>query len=235
MKPVIGITSDYESDRNSFSVDKHYIQAVGQTGGTPVILPFINEREKTSAIESTVSHIDALIISGGDFDIDPVYYNEARHRKIGRLIPERTAYEFALFKAALDKNLPILGICNGLQLINIAFGGSLYQDLPEQLKTPLIHEKRGSKPRHNIFIDPQSILYTTLQTTEIEVTSTHHQAIKFLAPKLKATAWAQDGVIEAVESTANRFVIGVQWHPERLINDNHIWKGLFNKLIQAAS
>lgn len=232
MKPLVGITSDYTADKANYFLAEDYVSAVALCGGIPLILPAIEEDES----KTLIARLDALVISGGDFDLDPRLYGESPQPQLGNLNPLRTDYELQLLKAALIRDLPVLGICGGLQLLNVAFEGSLYQHLPAQYDSQIAHEQKGKQKAaaHAISIEPESILHDILNTTDIMVNSTHHQAIKKLGPGLKTVAYAPDGIIEAAESTTHRFILGVQWHPESLIARQPVWKGMFYRLIQEA-
>jgi putative glutamine amidotransferase len=227
MKPLVGITSDYQPDKANYFLTEAYVQAIASCGGIPVILPPIED----GSPQTVLAPLDALVISGGDFDLDPELYGESRHPRLGSLNPRRTNYELQLLQAALARDLPLLGICGGLQLLNVAFGGSLYQHLPAQLGSQIEHEQ-DDVLAHAVSIEPQSILYSILQTPRVMVNSTHHQAINRLGRGLKPVAWAPDGVIEAVEEPNHHFVLGVQWHPESLIGQRPVWKGLFERLMR---
>ncbi len=228
MKPVIGITSDYETGKASYLLAKDYVSAITLCGGIPLILPPTEEDD----LKPLVARLDALVISGGDFDLDPKLYGESPHPELGNTKPLRTNYELQLLKTALEHDLPVLGICGGLQLLNVVMGGSLYQHLPAEHDTNITHEQKGKEKAaaHAISIAQKSILHNALNTAGIMVNSTHHQAIKKLGEGLKAVAHSPDGIIEAAESPTHRFVLGVQWHPEALIAQQPIWKGLFEML-----
>ncbi len=210
MKPIIGINCDYE-DGKCF-LKKEYTDAIALAGGIPVILPIIDFGFQ----------IDGLLLSGGN-DISPEQYGESPHEKTKPVPKQKEDFDFLLVRNALDINLPILGVCYGLQLINVSLGGSLIQDIS--------NHRTGM---HNVCIDKTSKLYKILGQETIEVNSSHHQAIKSLGNKLRVSAVADDGIIEAIESTDNTYVVGVQWHPERIIRkDSQI--ELFRTLINAAS
>ena len=217
MKPIIGINCDYE-DGKCF-LKKEYIDAIALAGGIPVILPISDFGFK----------IDGLLLSGGN-DISPEQYDESPHEKTKPVPKQKEDFDFLLVRNALDINLPILGICYGLQLINVSFGGSLIQDISSQCKTFINHRT----DTHTVRIGKNSRLYKILNQETMEVNSSHHQAIKSLGNKLRVSAVADDGIIEAIESTDNTYVVGVQWHPERIIRkDSQI--ELFRTLINAAS
>ncbi|HHT9126047.1 MAG TPA: gamma-glutamyl-gamma-aminobutyrate hydrolase family protein [Candidatus Brocadiia bacterium] len=224
MKPIIGINCDYE-DGKCF-LKKEYIDAIALTGGIPVILPIVKVGARCNV---PLPRIDGLLLGGGN-DIPPERYGESPHEKAIPIPKQKEDFDFLLVKNALDMDLPILGICYGLQLINVSLGGSLIQDISSQYKTSINH-KTGT---HIVRMDKDSRLYKILSRESVEVNSTHHQAIKSLGNKLRVSAVAGDGIIEAVEGTDNTYVVGVQWHPERIIKkDSQI--ELFRTLINAAS
>ncbi len=209
--PLIGLSVSSRSEDAS-GIGDTYVQSVLKAGGTPVIIPATTDGR---ILRNFVSHIDALIITGGA-DINPLWYGEQPHERLQAVDPVRDEYELKLIKLAADQNVPLLGICRGEQLINVAFGGTLYQDLPSQRKGAIkhvqdIHRQFGS---HTITINPQSALAEILGKTEVAVNSFHHQAVKDLAPIFKATAYAPDSVIEAYEALPNKAILAVQWHPE---------------------
>jgi putative glutamine amidotransferase len=229
-KPIIGITADYCSEKAGYVLAKEYVQAVAAGGGIPLILPPVNDY----AVSAVIERLDGVLISGGDFDLNPELYGESRHVQLGKLKPYRTDYEMRLLHEALARDIPLLGICGGLQLMNVALGGSLYQHLPAQTNSHIKHEQKGKSTAsaHSISLAPKSILYNIINASEVMVNSTHHQAVKQAGQGLKAVAWAPDGIIEAVEAPDYRFVLGVQWHPEALINQQDIWKKLFEVFIR---
>jgi putative glutamine amidotransferase len=223
MKPIIGVNCDYSEDGKCF-LKKEYTDAIVLAGGTPFILPIVKDKEQ-------LNNIDGILLSGGN-DISPERYGESCHEKT-KLVPvQKDDFDFLLVREALDMDLPIFGICYGLQLINVGLGGSLIQDIPSQYETSIKH--RSDHETHIVSLDKASRLFKILKHETLEVNSTHHQAIKTLGKKLRASAVADDGIIEAVESTGHTYVIGVQWHPETIIGkDTQI--ELFRTLIDAAS
>ncbi len=217
-KPIIGIVLDWD-DRPSYSaypwyaLRENYARAVEQAGGIPILLPYHCEQ-----IPEYIDLISGLLIPGGDYDIDPAHYGEEIcHERVLCKAP-RTNFELKLTQAAYQKNLPILGICGGHQLINVVMGGSLIQHIPASIDSSISHEQKGPKhhPTHWIHIEKDSLLFEVCGTSEIQVNSTHHQAIKKVGDHLKVVAYAPDGIIEAIENTEKRFCLGVQWHPEYL-------------------
>ncbi|MGR3309368.1 MAG: gamma-glutamyl-gamma-aminobutyrate hydrolase family protein [Candidatus Brocadiales bacterium] len=224
MKPIIGINSDYQ-DGKYFS-KKEYTEAIALAGGVPLILPIVEDKE---LIARQVNLIDGLLLSGGK-DILPERYGETSLKKTKPVPEQKDDFDFQLAKKALDTNIPIFGICYGLQLINVGLGGSLIQDIPSQHETSINHRT----DTHNVCIDKTSRLYKISKRKTIKVNSTHHQAIKSLGNKLRVSAVADDGIIEAIESTDHTFVVGVQWHPEEIIRRKTQLE-LFKTLVSIAS
>lgn len=218
MKPIIGISANYK-DGTSRIADA-YVQAVVLAGGTPLLVP-VTDDEQTLA--ETVRQLDGLILSGGA-DIDPKYFGEKILPECGTINAERDTYDLRLTDYARRYQTPILGICRGMQILNVQMGGSLFQDIDTQSdNTPLRHDQ-GNTPRttatHQIDIDSNTKLAKIVGTKTLGVNSFHHQAVKKTAPGLRAAAFAADGICEAVES-ADYPIIGVQWHPENLAVAGH--------------
>jgi len=188
----------------------NYAQAVAQTGGLPLFAPNLTPE----LAEAYLSHADGILLSGGG-DIDPRHFGQSPHPDLGMVDEERDLFELALYRAAKTRGLPILGICRGVQVINVTEGGTLHQHLPALPKT-LQHSQRNKDgtPFHAVKLEPHTTLAKHYGETSIRTNSYHHQAIDTLGKELKATAWSDDGTIEAVEGTGNAFVLGVQWHPE---------------------
>lgn len=210
-------------------VNEDYIDAVVHNGGIPYIIPFNEEREVTA---EQVAHIDGLILSGGH-DVDPRNYGEESLQKIGNVWPARDRFDMQLLRTAEKHHIPVLGICRGAQLINVAHGGSLYQDLSYRKKTTFKH-MQGHSPAlatQTVILQPDSYLAKEVfGKTELDVNSFHHQIVKELGRGLQAVGHAKDGVIEAFEN-ADASVIGVQWHPEMLHRKRPIMNRIFVDLI----
>ena len=200
--PLPGLGRDY--------VYRDYAESIIMTGGLPVIIPQIPE----DMIPQAIAGIDGLVLSGG-YDIAPDLYGEDPHRGIGYVMRSIDVFYMSIIGKALDASLPILGICKGLQALNVALGGTLYQDM-EESGSPLAHEQRAQRgfPSHAVSILEGTLLHSILGGRQM-VNSFHHQAIKDLAPGLVASAHASDGIIEAVEMP-DRPVMAVQWHPEMM-------------------
>jgi putative glutamine amidotransferase len=238
-KPIIGISGSimilengrFPGYRRSY-VNEDYVKAVTAAGGIPVILPMLSDK---SVIDHYIQSIDALVLSGGH-DVEPMYYGEQPLQKIGRTLPERDDYDIMLIERAMEKEIPILGICRGMQIMNVAFGGSLYQDLDYIPECNLRHDQYSdpSLATHEVAVTSGSKLHGILRQDRIRTNSFHHLAVKELAKPFKVVAKADDGVVEAVEHRDYPFAIGVQWHPEMMaLNDDNMMK-LFKALIQAS-
>ncbi|MBR3765430.1 MAG: gamma-glutamyl-gamma-aminobutyrate hydrolase family protein [Clostridia bacterium] len=191
-----------------------YPDALLRAGGTPLLLPQTGD---ASAVARYAQLIDGLLLSGGD-DIDPARYGEAQSWSCGDICPQRDEFELALCREVLRLGKPIFGICRGIQLLNVALGGTLYQDLKSEWPGSLAHQQH-QKPEytsHPVSIVSDTQLQHILETDMLAVNSHHHQAVKELAPELRVSALSPDGVIEAVEHMQLPFCLAVQWHPERL-------------------
>ena len=206
-KPVIGVSV-------SNSMKRTCTRSIELAGGIPFIIPATAD---PLVIEQTLSHLDALMMSGG-VDVHPSYYGEEVLPECGEIDDDRDTFELILLKKAMDRNLPILGVCRGLQIINIAMGGSLYQDIPSQRPSEVTHSRYDLKPgpAHQISVTPGSLTSQLLDNAmTYEVNSLHHQGIKKLAPGLKVTAWSTpDSIPEAIEAYPIRPILAVQFHPE---------------------
>ena len=204
-----------------------YPEAIERAGGVPVIVPLL----RPDAIAALLDRVDGVCLPGGP-DVQPSAYGEEPHPRLGPTEPRVDAVELALVKQADRRNLPILGICRGMHLLNVARGGTLHQHLPDVVGEQLEHRQpeHGSITTHRVKIAPHSRLRATLGGPKLEVNSFHHQAIRTLGTDLTATAWAPDGTIEAIEQPGDRMVLGVQWHAEGL----RAHDPLFELLIEAA-
>ena len=239
-KPIIGISASmiYEEKDQLFLGDKYscvaysYIDAVYKSWGIPITLPILKD---VSAIREQVKLLDGLILSGGR-DVDPHFYGEEPLEKLEAIFPERDVHEMALIKAAIDLKKPILAICRGMQILNVTYGGTLYQDISYAPGEHIKHYQIGSpyQATHSIKIDKNSILFKMADKSEIErVNSFHHQALKQVAKGLKVVATAPDGIIEAVEAEDEDgiFVMGVQFHPEMMFDKSTFIRGMFKRFI----
>ncbi len=226
--PIIGITASVDGKADWYQQRSNYITAIEQCGGIPVILPPIVKK-----IEMIVTRLDGLLFAGGG-DLDPLHFNEEPQYKLNYDHPLRDQFELALIKAALTQGKPILGICRGIQVLNVALGGTLYQEIHEQVEGALTHQHSSGEPMHTIKIKEGYLLARLSGKTELRVNSFHHQAVRRVAPGLIVSAIANDGVIEAIEYPQHHFVLGVQWHPERMRDHDNVSNALFTGLIEAA-
>ncbi|WP_018249634.1 gamma-glutamyl-gamma-aminobutyrate hydrolase family protein [Orenia marismortui] len=234
-KPVIGITTFCAKEPRKVytKVSYNYINSVSLAGGIPVLIPLLN---KTEDIEKYIELIDGLLLSGGE-DVCPREYGENPIKEVTMINPDRDEWELKLYKKAYESNMPILGICRGLQLINIAEGGSLYQDIYQQVNDVLGHLSSDTEIYHlyhSIEIEEKSKLFDIFSSNRIDVNSYHHQAVKDLAPGFKVTARSEEGIIEAIEDKKKNFVIGIQWHPEDLTMQHSEFIKLFKALVDKA-
>ena len=211
-KPLIGISSYVEGSTARLGLT--YIESVRKAGGIPIIIPLSVD---TAQIADIVAVVDALVLSGGE-DVSPFLFNEEPHKNLGEVVPDRDVFDLELVKQMIAAGKPVLGICRGEQVLNVALGGSLYQDIPSQVQGAIQHSQKAPRNygSHSIRIVEQSLLHKLLKTKEIKVNSFHHQAVKKLGKGLKVTATAPDGVVEAVELEGVP-VLGVQFHPEGFV------------------
>ena len=236
--PIIGISSSIIVDNSgSFAgymrayVNKDYVDAVIRAGGVPLIIPFSTDKE---VIISQAQLIDGLILSGGH-DINPYNYGQEPSQKIGETFPERDIYEMILLEESKKREIPILGICRGFQLINVAAGGTLYQDL-SLIPGNILKHNQVSNPTlktHKIEIKENSYI-SSIFGKETMVNSFHHQAVDKVADDFIVVARASDGVIEAIEHKTYKFLVAVQWHPEMLAVECEKARELFAKFVEKA-
>jgi len=230
---VSGVLRDWHDARRA-GVNASYVSAVASAGGIPLILSqLIGEAAAPRALEGC----EGLLLTGGE-DVDPAHYGEEPSQALGSVDRERDRFELALFRAARAARLPVLGICRGIQLINVALGGTLYQDLPSERPGPIDHDPatpRGART-HHVRLASGSRAARALGVDRLVPNSFHHQAVKDLAPALIATGWSDDGVIEAVEGRpGDAWLLAVQWHPEEMHEDvTAPERGLFKALVEEA-
>jgi putative glutamine amidotransferase len=240
-KPIIGITCsmDYDNKERKYPtayafdyLKRSYYEAVERSGGVPLTLP--NTR-RLNLIDHMLKVVDGLLISGGG-DVDPHFYNERKKTKNLNLTKERDLFEIALVRKARRKKIPVLAVCRGMQLANVAFGGTLYQDFSFEKKF-LDHTLEGSSlynKKHSVVIQEKTKLCSIIGKKRIEVNTSHHQMAKRIAPGFIVNAWSEkDGVIEGIETKDDNFLICVQWHPELMKDKNS--RLLFDSLIKAAN
>ena len=232
MRPIIGVNCDIvqHDTRLKIEVWQNYAQAIERAGGIPILLP---PTENDDLVQAQLNVIQGLVLIGGA-DYDPKLYGSTLHPKTVLINATRAAYDVKLAEAALQRTLPVLGICGGLQLVNIVKGGTLNRHLPEMPGNSLEHAALSSVDAHDVTIKMESRLATAVGASQLSVNSMHHQAADRMGRGLHVTAHSVDGVVEAIESTLpDEFLLCVQWHPERLIDrPQHL--ALFKALVQAA-
>ncbi len=215
-RPIIGITLDFEppggySKFPWYAVRENYCGAAAEAGGLPVTLP-----HEPDLAGEYLARCDALIVTGGAFDVDPALFDaETRHDSVTTK-DRRTAFELAITRAAIDADMPVLGICGGQQLLCVVLGGTLIQHIPDEVPDALAHEQPNPRdqPGHKVAITPGTLLHRITGVAEMSVNSAHHQAVKGVADGTVINALAPDGVIEGIEAPGRKFCLGVQWHPE---------------------
>jgi len=237
LQPFIGITTGVrfaDDGRRYYAVYAPNVIALERAGALPVMIPCGLQPETLRAI---YGRMDAVLIPGGG-DVDPVHYGADRHPRTERIDPERDATELLIAQWAVEDDLPLFGICRGHQVMNVAMGGTLVQDIPSQVDSDLIHDTPGDLPRgapiHQVNIQPASRLAAIVGATTVAVNSFHHQSVEQPAPAANVTAFAPDGIVEALERPDRRFVLSVQWHPEDIAGDDEAMQRLFDAFVDAA-
>ncbi len=242
MKPIIGVTSDFNSgDRPdmggrepTYFLRARYIRAIEDLGGVPIILSLASSpRTRRRLLEG----LDALLLTGSGPDLPPNLYGERQRFSFNVMGPRRYEFELEMTRLAARDGTPLLGICGGMQALNVSLGGTLLQDIPEQLPTAIPHRQAVPATRlsHTVRVSPRSRLKRIIGQTRLRVNSSHHQAVKDVAPSLVVSAVATDGVIEAIEAPRHSFLLGVQWHPEYLYDRYRLHRRLFLAFLKAAS
>ncbi|MBQ0122632.1 MAG: gamma-glutamyl-gamma-aminobutyrate hydrolase family protein [Bacteroidales bacterium] len=241
--PVIGISGFTNS--GVCSANMTYIKSVRQAGGVPLVIPVTSD---DAQIEAVVNAVDGLIMTGGE-DFDPLkWYGEEPLRALGEVVPERDEFDVKLVRAAVAKGIPVLGICRGEQLLAVAFGGSLWQDIPSQVGESFVKHRQGSTTSsygtHSISIDKGSFLEKVTGSAKATVNSFHHQAVKDVPKGLKVIARSADGIVEGVERSGRlegyadggALIIGTQFHPECLVaGGDPYYLGIFKLLVEESS
>ncbi len=233
-KPIIGITLDEEEKKTYskfpwYAARKNYSESVERAGGICVFLP-----SNINAVNQYLKIIHGLVVTGGDFDIDPKIYGKKLNSPKVKIKSNRTDFEMRITNKALKKEIPILGICGGQQLINVVFGGTLIQHIPDSIDSKINHEQINprNEASHSVIIKKESKLYNIVRSSKMYVNSAHHQAVDKLGKGLISSAFSEDGIIEGIESSYHNYCIGVQWHPEFLIDNNDI--RIFKSLVKSA-
>jgi putative glutamine amidotransferase len=242
MKPVIGVTPDFNAGNReewggkepTYFLRARYIRAIEELGGLPVILPLVTDsRSRRRLLEG----IDGLLLTGSGPDLSPTLYGERQHYRFTVVAERRCDFELSLIRLALHNRIPTLGICGGMQTMNVACGGSLYQDIPAQVNNALQHRQAPPATRvsHSVSVLTGSLLRRIVQRPRMHVNSSHHQSVKTVGSDLTPSALAPDGIVEAIEHPAHRFFLGVQWHPEFLFERHLLHRRLFQAFLRAAS
>ena len=230
-KPLIGIASDVATkpgERDQAFVYTTYVEAVRRAGAVPVLIP-----PQPENAETVVEELDGLILAGGE-DCDPTVYGEEPHPTTETMDPRRQSNDLTLARAARQSGVPTLGICLGLQVMNVAAGGTLIQDIDSAIETEIGHASEPSdRARHEVMIEQGTKLAQILRDHELNVNSSHHQAIREVGHGLRVTAHAPDGVIEGLEDPQHPFYVGVQWHPEDMPGEGSA-DALFGAFVEAA-
>lgn len=236
MRPLIGITTAEFEDHGK-PYHRSYARnawAIRDAGGLPVYVP-------TGLDEVTLrdlyERVDAVLLPGGP-DVDPAYYGEERHPATKVIDDARDTLELTLARWTYEDDRPLFGICRGHQVINVAFGGTLVQDIPSEIVTELPHETPDTLPRstirHEVTLDPDSRIASILGRTRVAVNSLHHQSVERPAPGVTITGYSPDGIVEALEAPDKRFILSVQWHPEDLYGGDEAMRRLFESFVEAA-
>jgi len=235
-RPRIGITMRLELPTDRFYLGRDYAEAVEAAGGIPVHIALIPKAEYISAI---MDDLDGILLPGSNTDVDPYYYGDEPHPKLGPVIPVKDQTDILVLDEVERRNLPLLAICFGMQVLNVHRGGTLVQDIESQIENPLKHEQGQPATRlsHGVTVADTGILagLESVRNSQapIRVNSSHHQAVGEVGRNLVATAWAKDGIIEAVEDSRNEhFAVGMQWHPELLVVHDEISREIFRLFVE---
>ena len=230
-RPRIGITMRIELETNRFYLARYYSEAVEAAGGLPVHIPLI---PRADYIRGVMDSIDGLLLPGSDSDMDPLRYGREPHPKLGSVHPEKDETDLLALTEAEERAMPVFAICFGIQSLNVSRGGTLIQDIGSQHPDAIKHEQGAprDRPSHRVRILDGSILRELAAAESVAVNSHHHQAVETLGRELVATAWTSDDLVEAVEDPrSDRFVLGVQWHPELGWERDTLSQALFARFV----
>ena len=229
MKPLIGLTTYGRDEKNAFSLPAQYLESVRRAGG----VPFLIAPDETE-FDEILPRLSGLVLTGGG-DMNPELYQGDSHETIYMIDDERDQGETEIFNRFHETGLPILGICRGMQIINVAWGGSLIAHLPDHFGESILHRAPPRVPTpHQVKLDPDSRLSQMMEVSEAEISSWHHQALDCVAEGLKVVAHSQDGVIEAVECHQHPWLYAIQWHPELTSANDPAQQRLFDHLVRAS-
>jgi len=231
IKPIIGIGSDVlrqKGERDRAFAFTTYVESLRKAGAVPVVIP-----PQPENAEAIVDGLDGILLAGGD-DCDPTAYGEQPHDTVHAMDPRRQSNDITLARLARQRRIPTLGICLGVQMMNVAAGGTLIQDIDSELRTDIEHASEPSdRNRHDVLIEDRTRLAEILGDRELNVNSSHHQAIRHVGEGLRVTALAPDGIIEGLEDPSHPFYVGVQWHPEDMATEKSA-ESLFDAFVEAA-
>lgn len=232
-RPRIGITMRLELETDRFYLSRHYSEAIEAAGGAPVHISLIPRRDYISAV---LNDLDGVLLPGSDSDVDPLRYGAEPHSNLGSVHPVKDETDLLVLEEIEKRQLPLFAICFGMQVLNVSRGGTLIQDIASQLPKSIKHQQGPprDRPSHAVNLAKPSLLYSLAQDQRVLVNSHHHQAVEKVGRELVATAWTSDGLIEALEdSRADRFAVGVQWHPELGWKEDRLSQALFERFIAA--
>lgn len=235
MRPLIGVIPLYDDERDSIWMVPGYLEGLREAGAIPLILPLNLDKEEFNDIKEKFS---GFLLTGGH-DVSPELYGEQKEDVCGRCSPERDRLESMVFLYALHKDIPVLGICRGIQLINALMGGTLYQDLPSRFQGKVNIEHHMAAPYnrhvHHLDILRNTPLYGVLKKEDIGVNSYHHQGIRDVGQGLEVMAYSEDGLAEAVYVPNRRFIWGIQWHPEFMYQTDHNQQQIFRAFVDSCA
>ncbi|MFP4589077.1 MAG: gamma-glutamyl-gamma-aminobutyrate hydrolase family protein [Candidatus Bipolaricaulota bacterium] len=232
-RPTIAVSCSFDEDTEVFRIHRGYVDALVENGALPFIVPHSGDEQLSP--KEILAQVDGVLFSGGT-DFDPIFFDEEPRYELASIVPGRDRLEIALLQEAVEAGMPILGICRGVQTINIAAGGSVYQDIEAQIEDPLRHHQDAPRwyPTHKIEVRPDSLLRAILGRDRLGVNSFHHQSAREIARGFRISATSRDGVIEAIEAENGAFQLGVQWHPERMWEKYPVHGRLFSRLVEAS-
>jgi len=231
-RPKIGITMRLEAATRRFYLGRDYCEAIESAGGIPVHLGLI---PKQDYIAEVMSGLDGILLPGSDSDVDPARFGEQPHQRLGTIVPEKDETDLLVLVEAEKNNIPVLGICFGMQVLNVSRGGSLIQDIASQVPESHKHERNGAYDNylHAVEVTDDSYLAPLVAGGEVRVNSSHHQSVNRVGRDLAVGAKAKDGIIESIQDTrSGRFVLGVQWHPELSWNTDELSRGIFQLFVE---
>jgi len=234
VRPRIGITMRLELETNRFYLARYYAEAVEAAGGAPVLVPLIPHADYLSRV---MDDLDGVLLPGSDSDVDPQRYGHEPHPRLGSVHPLKDETDLLVLAEIENRRLPLFAICFGMQVLNVSRGGTLIQDIGSALPNALKHEQGVPRDRHShrVRLLEDSVIGQLAGSAMAPVNSHHHQAVESLGRELVATAWASDDIVEAVEDPrSDRFVLGVQWHPELGWENDDFARALFNRFVAEA-